>query len=339
MLLQCYGRLVNKWTARNKSRISYTYGICLSRSLGFSVIGQGRGDKTINDQKISSATKNPRQKIRHKKFHPRKFDGFKKTDFPPIWFTAKLPKGALRYDKTYEIFAEEKEWRSLENAERYFDSLSKKFVTDSLSDKVIVALSGATILLLIDSYVCGCFSLPLMGPVWLWVTVWMFYLFATYLRRRSQVINLFFNEKTGVITLRTLNLGLTPNGNTFINILPDFTDFEMSSKIEDLIQKGSILSTPPISVHDKRAAEILPNKELGNLRTKVSLITGSEVGTVHTFIVLKAVDLSSPFGPIPAHLLWMDKLSYDGIVKKIKENEDLFRESKFGAKLLDLHCK
>jgi len=283
------------------------------------VIGQGRGrdpSQTIDDQKISSSA--------------RKFDGFKKTDFPPIWYTPTLPEGAVRYDNCYENFIEKMNPKdpSLEKAERFLDVQSKKWGFQVALFAASIPYGLGCVICIFSQLVYGSYSQVLLVLAMTYmplVGAWAFCI----LRRRSQIINLFFNEETGVITLRTFNLGPKSDGNTFINISPDFSDFEMSSKIEDLIQEGSTLSDPPSSRPDKLAALSLSNEKLGNFSAKL--------GTVDMFLVLKDVDLSSPFGPIPAHLFWMNKNSYNGVVQKIEENQELFRESKFGAKLLDLN--
>ena len=140
-------------------------------------------------------------------------------------------------------------------------------------------------------------------------------------RRRSFLTNMYFNKETGVITFRGFSLGHKGKGaKIYINIPPDFDEFEMDKNFDNLRNRSKILSEPAKHLADKWSRIYWKDEKLA-------------CGETGLYVALSGVDLSSPYGPLEGHLFMIPKKDYDAMVKWARSSPE-FRESKFGAAFL-----
>ena len=140
-------------------------------------------------------------------------------------------------------------------------------------------------------------------------------------RKGTQLLNLYFNKDTGVITFRGFSLGYKrEEAKIYINIPPDFEHFEMDTNLENLLSRSKIFSEPPKNLADKFNRAMKKDEDIvRDVPFKVGL-----------YIVMSGVDLSSPYGPLEGHIFIIQKVDYDGMVELARRSPE-FRESKFGA--------
>jgi len=149
-------------------------------------------------------------------------------------------------------------------------------------------------------------------------------------RRRSILTNMYFNKETGVITFRGCSAGYKRNeSKIYINIPPDFGQFEVDTNFENLRKRSKILAEPPKQLADKFIRLSLKD-EIISLKDENLVPRKMEFGA---YIALKGVDLSSPYGPLEGHLFMIQKNTYDGMIELARNSQE-FRESKFGAAFL-----
>jgi hypothetical protein len=74
-------------------------------------------------------------------------------------------------------------------------------------------------------------------------------------RRRSEITRLFFDEETGIVTLGASSAGYIGEPKMYIQIPPDFTDFELKKKIT--LETSEILNRPSDHFADKFAKIVI----------------------------------------------------------------------------------
>jgi len=142
-------------------------------------------------------------------------------------------------------------------------------------------------------------------------------------RRRSVLTNMYFNQKTGVITFRGYSAGgKRKKSKIYINIPPDFGQFEMDKNGVNLCNRSKILSEPPKKFVDKWSRLIWKDNKLVPRVREFGL-----------YVALNGLDLSSPYGPLEGHLFMIEKDDYDGMVQFARRSYE-FRKTKFGAAFL-----